>query len=179
MASSSTAADRQRTLARLAVHLGANVAPGQDVFLLVNDVEQAPLAREIAATAYKAGAHFVSVLYWDQHVKRARLQHAPAESLAFVPAWWEQHLAECVERRGAYIIVWGDPTPDLLNDVSPDRAGQDHMPLTGQLFAMAGGGEILASWHTVQPCKFTVSEPRPVNLKGIAEPVQVVSVSWR
>jgi len=45
--------------------------------------------------------------------------------------------------------------------------------------AMAGGGEILASWHTVQPCKFTVSEPRPVNLKGIAEPVQVVSVSWR
>ena len=142
MASSSTAADRQRTLARLAVHLGANVAPGQDVFLLVNDVEQAPLAREIAATAYKAGAHFVSVLYWDQHVKRARLQHAPAESLAFVPAWWERHLAECVERRGAYIIVWGDPTPDLLNDVSPDRAGQDHMPLTGQLFTMAGGGEV-------------------------------------
>jgi len=44
---------------------------------------------------------------------------------------------------------------------------------------MAGGGEILASWHTVQPCKFTVSEPRPVNLKGITEPVQVVSVSWR
>ena len=43
----------------------------------------------------------------------------------------------------------------------------------------AQGGEVLASWHTAQPCKFAVSEPREVNLKGIAEPVQVVTISWR
>lgn len=140
--SSPTTPDRARILARLAVHLGANVAPGQDVFVLVYDIEQAPLAREIAEAAYKAGARFVSVLYWDQHVKRARLQHAPDESLLFVPDWWERHIAECVERRGAYIVVWGDPAPDLLNDLNPDRAGKDHMPLTGSVFAMAGGGEV-------------------------------------
>jgi class 3 adenylate cyclase len=45
--------------------------------------------------------------------------------------------------------------------------------------ATAQGGEVLASWHTAQPCKFAVSEPREVSLKGIAEPIQVVSVSWR
>jgi class 3 adenylate cyclase len=45
--------------------------------------------------------------------------------------------------------------------------------------AAAQAGEVLASWHTAQPCNFTLSEPREVSLKGIAQPVQVVSVSWR
>jgi class 3 adenylate cyclase len=43
----------------------------------------------------------------------------------------------------------------------------------------AQGGEVLASWHTAQPCKFALSEPRELSLKGIAEPFQVVSISWR
>jgi class 3 adenylate cyclase len=45
--------------------------------------------------------------------------------------------------------------------------------------AAAEGGEVLVSWHTAQPCKFALSEPRELTLKGIAEPIQVVSVSWR
>jgi class 3 adenylate cyclase len=48
-----------------------------------------------------------------------------------------------------------------------------------RIAAVANGSEVLASWHTVQPCKFAFSEPREVTLKGIAQPVQVVSVSWR
>jgi class 3 adenylate cyclase len=48
-----------------------------------------------------------------------------------------------------------------------------------RIAAEAQGGEVLASWHTAQPCKFAMSEPRAVNLKGIAEPVQVVSISWK
>lgn len=62
------AEQRTRALARLAVELGANVAPGQDVVVLALDVEHAGLAREIAEVAYESGAHYVSVLYWDQHV---------------------------------------------------------------------------------------------------------------
>src|SRR5271165_4202533 len=120
--------------------MGANVAPGQDVVVLVYDVEHAGLAREIADVAYRAGAHYVSVLYWDQHVKRSRLRHGSEDSLSFTPAWWDRHIEECIERRSAYIVVWGDPEPDLLDDVDPARAGQDHMPLTGPLFAMVGGG---------------------------------------
>ena len=95
---SSTAASRTRALARLAVELGANVAPGQDVVVLAHDVEHAPLAREIAEAAYQAGAHYVSVLYWDQHVKRSRLLHAEDDSLGFTPAWWDRHIEECLER---------------------------------------------------------------------------------
>jgi len=48
-----------------------------------------------------------------------------------------------------------------------------------RIAATAQGGEVLASWHSAQPCKFAISEPREVSLKGIAQPVQVVSVSWR
>jgi len=140
--SASTGVERTRALARLAVHQGANVAPGQDVFVLVYDVEHAPLAREIADAAYRAGAHYVSVLYWDQHVKRSRLLHAEEASLGFTPAWWDRHIEECLERRGAYIVVWGDPNPDLLGDADGARAGQDHMPITGPLHSMAGSGEI-------------------------------------
>jgi leucyl aminopeptidase (aminopeptidase T) len=45
---SSIADERTRGLARLAVRLGANVAPGQDVVVLAFDIEHAGLAREVA-----------------------------------------------------------------------------------------------------------------------------------
>jgi len=92
------------------------------------------------------------VLYWDQHAKRARLRHAPAESLEFVPDWYQRLIADCVERRSAVIVVWGDPDPALLTEVDPARAGVDHMPLTPSLFAAVGGGEV--NWTFVPgPCE--------------------------
>ncbi|MDQ3866002.1 MAG: aminopeptidase, partial [Actinomycetota bacterium] len=139
--------ERSRALARLAVRVGANVAPGQDVVVLAYDVTQAPIARAVAAEAYGAGARYVSVLYWDQHVKRARLLAAPADSLAFVPDWWDAMVKECVERRSAFIALWGDPDPALLADVDAERAGADHMPLTGSLFAMFSSSEV--NWTIV------------------------------
>jgi class 3 adenylate cyclase len=47
--------------------------------------------------------------------------------------------------------------------------------------ALAEGGEILASCHTVGAgaARFPVSEPRFVRLKGVAQPVQVVRIEWR
>ena len=139
---SATSTERVKTLARLAVHSGANVAEGQDVVVLAYDIEHAPLAREIADVAYRAGAHYVTVLYWDQHVKRSRLLHADEESLSFTPGWWDRQIEESLERRGAYIVVWGDPNPDLLGATDPARAGADQMPLTGALHSMVGSGEV-------------------------------------
>jgi aminopeptidase len=144
--------ERTRALARLAVRVGANVGPDQDVFVLVFDIQQAAVGRAIADAAYEAGARFVTVLYWDQHVKRSRLLHAPSGSLAFVPDWWERHIAECIERKGAYIVVWGDPDPRLLTDIDPERAASDHMPLVPSFFAMVGAGQ--ANWTFVPgPCE--------------------------
>lgn len=45
---------------------------------------------------------------------------------------------------------------------------------------LAAGGEILVSATTIEGLRnFPVSEPRTVNLKGIANPVVVVSIDWR
>ena len=77
-----------RRLGKLAVEVGANVAAGQDVFVLAMDVQQAPIARASRNPPTESGARYVTVLYWDQHAKRARLRHAPADSLDFVPDWY-------------------------------------------------------------------------------------------
>jgi class 3 adenylate cyclase len=47
-----------------------------------------------------------------------------------------------------------------------------------RIAALAAGGEILASTQTAG-ANFPVSEPRTVNLKGISEPMDIVSVNWR
>jgi aminopeptidase len=146
-----TRQERERGLARLAVRVGANVAEGQDVFVLAFDVQQAPVARAVVDEAYRAGARYVTLLYWDQHAKRSRLEHAPEDSLGFVPDWYDRHLEECIERSGAYIVVWGDPDPTLLDEVGA-RSGADHMPLTEKVFELVGCGEV--NWTMIPgPCQ--------------------------
>jgi aminopeptidase len=139
--------ERTETLARLTVRVAANVQPGQDVFVLVTALDHAPMARAVTAAAYQAGARYVSVLYWDQHVKRARLEHAAADSLSFVPDWWERSVSECIERKGASITIWGDPEPDILDGLEPTRVAADQMPMTASVWEMLGGGEV--NWTVV------------------------------
>ena len=61
----------------------------------------------------------MSVIYWDQHVKRSRLLHADPDSLEYTPGWWDRHIDELVDGRGANIVLWGDPSSGLLDDVDP------------------------------------------------------------
>jgi aminopeptidase len=119
--------------------------------VLVFDIEQAPIARAMAEVAYADGAHYVTVLYVDQYVKRSRLLHAPEETLGFLPDWWEAMVAETVQRRSAVIVIWGDPHRGLLDDIAPERAARDHLPLTPSVMAAMGQGAI--SWTIVPgPC---------------------------
>ena len=71
-------------LAELIVGFGANVQPGQ-VVALSTEPGKEQLTRAVAAAAYRRGAKFVDVASFDLHVKRARLLHAPEETLDFVP----------------------------------------------------------------------------------------------
>ena len=70
-----------------------------------------------------------------------------------------------------------------VHQAAATRVGLDYrgkgVHEAARIAAEAQGGEVLASWHTAQPCNFTLSEPRELSLKGIAQPVQVVSVTWR
>ena len=47
-----------------------------------------------------------------------------------------------------------------------------------RIAGLADGGQILASAGTAAGSRFAVSEPRTVEIRGIADPVEVVSIEW-
>jgi len=63
------------------------------------------------------------------------------------------------------------------------QAGRDFSGMgvheAARIGALAEAGEILSSRHTAADSGFAVSEPRVVTVKGISEPLEVVSVDWR
>lgn len=110
-------------LARLAVEVGANVQPGQPVIVRGN-VEHAPLAREIARAAYRAGAATVQPNYVDRHFDRALIELGPEESLSLSSAGDLAMLKDLGARNGSIIGISSDPAPNLLSDLNPTRVGK-------------------------------------------------------
>jgi aminopeptidase len=141
------AADYSRRLADLAVHVGACVQPGQDVFVIAWDPVQAELARAVAESAYAAGARYVSAIYWDGHVKASRLRHAPEDSLSFVPDWFRRTHTEAVEHRAAWIAIFGDPDPGVFDGIDPARVGRDLMPFIPEGLELIASHEV--NWTIV------------------------------
>jgi aminopeptidase len=128
-------ADLFERLADMAVALGANVQPGQIVSIGA-DHGQYELARAIAASAYKRGASFVDVHYFDPYVKRARIAYAPEDSLAFVPSWLSYRMLALGEQRAARISLAGPTTTGLLDDLDPARAGRDQLPFVKEILSV-------------------------------------------
>jgi aminopeptidase len=122
-------------LAQLAVEYGANVQPGQVVNVNA-EYGQHELARTIAAHAYRRGARFVDVWYFDPHVKRARIEHAEESTLDYVPPWYGQRALGLGELHGAHISIAGATHPGLLNDLDPARVGRDLLPRVKENFTM-------------------------------------------
>jgi aminopeptidase len=114
-------------LADLAVGFGANVQPDQ-IVSVGGEPGKERLVRAIAAAAYKAGAKFVDVQWFDPWVKRARIQHARDETLDFVPPWYGERVLALGEHRAARIGLSGPVGPGLLDDLDPVRAGRDRLP---------------------------------------------------
>lgn len=119
--------ERLERLADLAVAVGANVQPGQVVSVGARPGQEA-LARAIAGSAYRRGARYVDVAWFDPHVKRQRLLHAADESLEWVPPWLRGRAEALGEMAAAAIGMSGPTTPGLFDDVDPARAGRDRLP---------------------------------------------------
>lgn len=122
-------------LARLAVEYGANVQPGQVVNVNA-EYGQHELARTIAAHAYRRGAKFVDVWYFDPFVKRARIEHADESDLDYVPPWYGQRALGLGELHGAHISIAGAAHPGLLNDLDAARVGRDLLPRVKENFGV-------------------------------------------
>lgn len=123
-------ADRAAELeqyATLAARVGINVRHGQDV-TIVADVEHAPLVRAMANVAYEEGARLVQVEYTDDHVRRARAEHASDEAVGWAPRWMLQRVEEEAERETAFVNIVGDSDPGLFGGLDPMRVAESIVP---------------------------------------------------
>jgi len=119
--------DRLERYADLVVNFGANVQPGQ-ILDLGSGLGKEELTRAITASAYKRGAKFVDVNYWDPHLKRVRVQHAADDVLDFVPSWYGERTLQLGDERAATILLSGPIAPHLYDDLDPERLGRDVFP---------------------------------------------------
>ncbi len=112
--------------ARLAVEIGVNLQPGQD--LLVNcDPPHLELARAVAAAAYRAGGRYVDVQINDARVRKAFVELGPEDQLEWTPPWQIARIEHIAENQGAILILVGDAEPDLLADVDQQRVAKARM----------------------------------------------------
>jgi aminopeptidase len=113
--------ERLERYAELVVRVGANVQPGQEVFLLPK-VEHHELARALARQAYQAGASYVHVRYQDSHVLKAMIELGPDEALTYSPEWLKSFFRSM--SGNAMLATSGDPEPELLADLDGERVGR-------------------------------------------------------
>ncbi len=113
--------DRLERYAELAVRVGANVQPGQEVYVHPM-VEHAELGRALVRQAYRAGASYVHTLYRDDHVRRALIELGPDSALTHSPEWEKTLTLDTAGN--ASIATMGKPDPDLLADLDGERVGR-------------------------------------------------------
>jgi aminopeptidase len=135
-------------LADLIVNFGANVQKGQ-ILDIGSSLGKEDLTRAIVASAYRRGAKFVDVQYWDPHLKKARVQHASDDVLDFVPSWYGERALQLGEERGAVISLSGPTEPHLYDELDPERLGRDVFPRVKEYTTIVN--ERTVNW-CVAPC---------------------------
>lgn len=109
-------------LAEVAIRVGLNLQPGQDLFLTA-PVAALPLVRRIAEHAYKAGAGIVTPLLSDEEVTLARYRNAPDTSFDRAPSWLYEGVAKAFTENTARLAIVGD-NPMLLANEDPAKVGR-------------------------------------------------------
>jgi aminopeptidase len=112
----------------LAVRVALNVQPGQRVLVigpLMNggvSLEAAPLVRQIAASAYRAGAELVEAIWGDERLQLVRFRNASPDTFDAYSAWLPVALEQHAEAGHAVLSIYAND-PDLLQHEPSDRAG--------------------------------------------------------
>jgi aminopeptidase len=127
---SDRAADVER-LADLLVGFGANVQQGQLVGV-TSYLGMEDLTRAVVRSAYRRGAKYVDVFWWDLWVKRARLELGADESLDYVPPWIGERLRWLGEERAARVSLTGT-SAEVFAGLDPARTGRDLLPYVAEV----------------------------------------------
>src|SRR6201747_2083712 len=109
-------------LAEVAVRVGLNLAPGQDL-LLTAPSTALPLVRRIAEHAYKAGAGLVTPILSDEAVTLARYRFAADDAFDRAAGWLYEGMAKAFAANTARLAIVGD-NPMLLSDEDPARGAR-------------------------------------------------------
>jgi aminopeptidase len=109
-------------LAEVAVRVGLNLQPGQDL-VLTAPVAALPLVRRVAAAAYRAGAGLVTPILGDEEITLARYRHARDESFDRAPGWLYDGMAQAYGQGAARMAIVGDD-PMLLSEQDPEKVAR-------------------------------------------------------
>jgi aminopeptidase len=142
--------DFTRRYAELAVRVGANVQPGQKVFVL-GAPENAPLVRAVLAAAWEAGAGDVEAIYVDEIELLLRATYADEPVLdgcavSRLLTWnW------MLDAEAAEIYVYGDVCPELWQSVDGARAARVFRPKAAMPVRQRLINEKRLAWTVVGP----------------------------
>ncbi len=120
--------ERLDRLAEVAVRVGLNLAPGQELVMSA-PLDAAPLARRITEHAYRAGASVVTTLYSDDEATLARFRYAPDASFDKAPQWLHDGIAAAF-RSGAARLGIAGANPSLLSQQDPAKVGRANVALS-------------------------------------------------
>src|SRR4051794_3705552 len=109
-------------LAEVAIKIGLQLQPGQDL-LLTAPSAALPLVRRIAEHAYKAGAGLVTPVLSDEAVTLARYRFAPGDSFDRAAGWLYQGMANAFAANTARLAIVGD-NPMLLAGEDPAKVAR-------------------------------------------------------
>ena len=120
--------ERLHIYGELAVKVGLNLRAGQRLLVIGPiasggaSLEAAPLVRHIVASAYRAGAPLVEVLWGDEALQLLRFRHAPRDSFGEFSTWLPKALFEHAEAGHAVLSVYAND-PDQLKDEPSELVG--------------------------------------------------------
>ncbi|WP_147028321.1 aminopeptidase [Methylobacterium oxalidis] len=115
-------AERLERLAEVAVRVGLNLQPGQEL-VMTAPLDAVPLARAITVEAYRAGASLVTTLLADDAATLARFAHAPDSAFDTAAGWLYGGMAEAFRGGAARLAISGDD-PSLLAGQDPERVAR-------------------------------------------------------
>jgi aminopeptidase len=109
-------------LAEVAVKVGLQLAPGQDL-LLTGPAAALPLVRKIAEHAYKAGAGLVTPFFSDEEMTLARYRYGQDVSFDRAAGWLYEGMAKALGNNTARLAIVGD-NPMLLSNEDPAQVSR-------------------------------------------------------
>jgi aminopeptidase len=133
--------------ADVVVRVGLNLGKGQNLSIRA-DIADAPFIRKVTASAYKAGAHYVDILWADEKSTRLRFDHADPESIDYIPEWMPLRFEE-YDKRGDATLAVHSTNPDLLQGINPDLIARERKARMQKLVEPLRKYENASNWCVV------------------------------